>query len=489
VRSATFSPDGTRIVTASWDNTAKVWDAKNGTAILTLKGHTFPVSSATYSPDGRRIVTASYDKTAKVWDARTGAEILSLKGHTGEVDSASFSPDGRRIVTASYDKTAKVWDARTGTEIFTLKGHTNRVSSATYCPDGTRIVTASWGTVKVWDARTGTETLSLKVRTSVHAASFSPDGTRIVTASGEGTKVWDARPMHPDLLPGELAWWDAFLARGYLDDAIAAYKKAIRLSPKDPLFSNRLALALTRKGHLLRDKGDRDGAIAAYKHALRFNPKDADTHIILGVTLEDKGDLDGAIAAYQEALRIDPRDRNARANLTAAKRLQHLPDIVAGKAEPTTPAEGCAFAELCGRPFQKRYIDAVRLFEKAFAADPGLAEDSRTFHRYNAACCAALAARGEGVGAPIEPRKRAALRAKALAWLKADLPFWKDKAGSKQKQDRQLAERQLAHWLEDDDLRETRPGAKREGWTEQELRAWDQLWSAVRQTLEEARKP
>ena len=154
-----------------------------------------------------------------------------------------------------------------------------------------------------------------------------------------------------------------------------------------------------------------------------------------------------------------------------------------------SPKEGCTFAELCGQPSQKRYVDAVRLFEKAFAADPRLAEAPRTAHRYNAACYAALAARGEGVGAPTEPRKRAALRAKALAWLKVDLAFWNSQAGSKQAEDRQLAASKLAHWLEADALWETRPQAKREGWTEQEPRAWDQLWSAVRQTLAEARKP
>jgi tetratricopeptide (TPR) repeat protein len=494
VYSASYSPDGTRIVTASGDTTAKVWHARTGAEILTLKGHTGGVSSASYSPDGMCIVTASYDTTAKVWDARTGTEILTLKGHTKWVHSASYSPDGTRIVTAGGEANkpgeAKVWDARTGTELFALKGHTSFVHSASFSPDGTRIVTASEDhTVKVWDARTGTETLSLKHRSFVHAATFSADGTRIVNASGDGTaKVWDARPMHPDLLPGELAWGDALLARGYLDEAIAAYKKALRLSPKDPLVSNRLGLALARKADLLMGKGDLDGAIAANREALRFNPKDAETHTALGIALQGKGDLDGAIAAYQEALRIDPRHPIAPANLTAAKRLRELlprlPDIVAGKEEPKRPDEGCAFAELCGQPSQKRYVDAVRLFEKAFAADPRLAENRHTSHRYNAACYAALAARGEGVGAPTEPRKRAALRAKALAWLKADLALWKEKAGSKQVEDRQQAEIMLAYWLEADALRETRPQAKREGWTEQESRTWDELWSAVRQTLE-----
>jgi len=63
------------------------------------------------TPDGSRIVTGSFDQTAKVWDARSGAEALSLKGQTGSVLSAAFSPNGSRIVTASGDS-ARVWDAQ-----------------------------------------------------------------------------------------------------------------------------------------------------------------------------------------------------------------------------------------------------------------------------------------------------------------------------------------------------------------------------------------
>ncbi len=108
---AAFSPDGDRIVTASSDNTAKVWDAQTGQEILTLAGHAGSVSSAAFSPDGTRIVTASADNTAKVWDATDGQEILTLAGHSDSVRSAAFSPDGTLIVTASSDNTAKVWDA------------------------------------------------------------------------------------------------------------------------------------------------------------------------------------------------------------------------------------------------------------------------------------------------------------------------------------------------------------------------------------------
>ncbi|MBX0330517.1 hypothetical protein K2Z83_22945, partial [Oscillochloris sp. ZM17-4] len=75
--SAAYSPDGTRIVTASLDGTAKVWDAASGAALATLQGHTSGVTSAAFNPQGDRIVTASYDGTAKVFLAQT-ADLLAL---------------------------------------------------------------------------------------------------------------------------------------------------------------------------------------------------------------------------------------------------------------------------------------------------------------------------------------------------------------------------------------------------------------------------
>jgi hypothetical protein len=153
VTAASFSADGTRIVTGSGDDAAKVWDAKTGAEVLTLKGHTNGVTAASFSADGTRIVTGSDDKTATVWDAKSGAEVLTLKGHTRAVFAASFSADGTRIVTGSWDRTAKVWDAKSGAEVLTLKGHTDSVTAASFSADGTRIVTGSWDqTAKAWDA-------------------------------------------------------------------------------------------------------------------------------------------------------------------------------------------------------------------------------------------------------------------------------------------------------------------------------------------------
>ncbi|MBD2604016.1 AAA-like domain-containing protein [Scytonema hofmannii FACHB-248] len=192
VNSASFSPDGKRIVTASWDKTAKVWDWDiSGKLIATLTGHQYAVNSVSFSADGKRIVTASYDKTAKVWDI-SGKLITTLTGHQYAVNSASFSADGKRIVTASYDKTAKVWDI-SGKLIATLTGHQYAVNSASFSADGKRIVTASSDkTAKVWDISGKLLATLTGHQAEVNRASFSPDGKRIVTASDDKTaKVWD----------------------------------------------------------------------------------------------------------------------------------------------------------------------------------------------------------------------------------------------------------------------------------------------------------
>jgi hypothetical protein len=83
-----------------------------------LKGHSGPVITPAFSPDGKRVVTASFDQTARLWDGETGKEIAVLKGHTGAVNSAAFSPDGKRVVTASDDNTARLWDVTWATKVY-----------------------------------------------------------------------------------------------------------------------------------------------------------------------------------------------------------------------------------------------------------------------------------------------------------------------------------------------------------------------------------
>src|SRR5271166_2034289 len=191
VVAAAFSPDGARILTASLDKTAKLWDASSGKLIASFN-HQDEVKDAAFSPDGTRILTASVDKTAKLWDAASAKLIASFE-HQDEVNTAAFSPDGARILTASKDKTAKLWDASSGKLIGSF-AHEDGVNHAAFSPDGTRILTASRDkTAKVWDAASDKLIASFAHQDVVIDAAFSPDGTRILTASADKTaKLWDA---------------------------------------------------------------------------------------------------------------------------------------------------------------------------------------------------------------------------------------------------------------------------------------------------------
>src|SRR5262245_23919749 len=194
VSTVAFSPDGSRIVTASWDRTARTWNAATGKEIGVLRGHKAEVNSAVFSPDGSRILTASFDRTARIWDAASTGEILVLAGHQEQIWFATFSADGKRVVTASWDGTARVWDAKTGKEIAVLRGHSDHVVTAAFSPDGLRIVTASADkTVRFWDAATGSELAVMRGHEGlVWSAAFSPDGSRVVTASADRTsRIWD----------------------------------------------------------------------------------------------------------------------------------------------------------------------------------------------------------------------------------------------------------------------------------------------------------
>src|SRR5438552_11351943 len=114
VYSAQFSPDGRRIVTASWDKTARLWDAASGKPVGEPMKHEGQVNSAQFSPDGQRVVTASADKTARLWEATSGKPVGEPMKHESKVNSAQFSPDGQQVVTGSWDKTARLWDAASG---------------------------------------------------------------------------------------------------------------------------------------------------------------------------------------------------------------------------------------------------------------------------------------------------------------------------------------------------------------------------------------
>jgi WD40 repeat protein len=186
-----FSPDGARILTASWDKTAKLWDLSSGKLLVTY-AHQGTVNSAAFSGNGAQIITASSDHSAKLWETVSGKLIRSF-GHQDEVNSAAFSPDGTRILTASVDRTAKLWDTASGKLIASFE-HQASVYRGAFSPDGTRLLTACKDrAARLWEVASGKLVATFEHKDAVYDAVFSPDGAQILTASWDKTaKLWDA---------------------------------------------------------------------------------------------------------------------------------------------------------------------------------------------------------------------------------------------------------------------------------------------------------
>ena len=249
IASASFSPDGRRIVTASWDKIARIWDAVTGKPLAVLSAGECSLGSATFSPDGRRVLTVSsgYEhesslpppsgersvdppadlaadsdmlrgqgisgggsshyknslEVARIWDVQTGKVVHTLAqrsifGRRQDVSyptSGSFSPDGRRVLTTHSDGAGILWDADTGSQLLVLSGHTRTARSGTFSSDGRCLLTADDLTGRLWDAGTGRQLQLLDgPQGQLLAARFDPDGHRVVTAHHDRTaRLWDAR--------------------------------------------------------------------------------------------------------------------------------------------------------------------------------------------------------------------------------------------------------------------------------------------------------
>ena len=163
VEVASISPDGTKIaVGLAAPPFAVVVDAQSGETIVPLEGHANLTTWVAWSPDGTRIATASQDSTARIWDAETGAVEAVAVGHKSVVNVVDWSPDGTRIATGGNDGTARVWDLGddVATEVLRLSARdlSNGVAAVSFSPDGDRLLTSdlSVTAAKVFDvSRTG----------------------------------------------------------------------------------------------------------------------------------------------------------------------------------------------------------------------------------------------------------------------------------------------------------------------------------------------
>lgn len=178
-RNVSISPTGERVLISSVDGTSRIWAPvrlKIGERENLENAHEDVVFQAAFNTSGTRIVTASYDRTAKVWDVASQELISTFSGHKHELLKAEFSPDGKRVLSVSSRGTFCLWEAETGKLIYALDQVSEKFFQAAATERGLRAALMDFATV-------------LSPSLFTHSESRS----KFVVYDGQGMTVLDGR--------------------------------------------------------------------------------------------------------------------------------------------------------------------------------------------------------------------------------------------------------------------------------------------------------
>ncbi len=226
VYSVAWSPDGTRLLTAGADQTARIWDARDGRLLQTIDANGRVVTAAIWSPDGTEVALSTRQRSVGIFAAGTGKELMSLNATQGPVWDLAWSPDGAYLATADESGAILVWAVEEGEVAFTLRGHDTRAVSVDWSPDGRHLASGSKdSTAYVWRATKGVELLAMDDPSGlVTELGWMPDGRTILSAGG----TW----LEYGVIDGRIREWDVSTGRELraLEPALDAYYE-VEVSP------------------------------------------------------------------------------------------------------------------------------------------------------------------------------------------------------------------------------------------------------------------
>ncbi|MCU0329767.1 MAG: choice-of-anchor D domain-containing protein [Candidatus Kapabacteria bacterium] len=162
--------------------------------VLRLEGHSGPIYGATFTPDGSSIITVSHDRTARIWDATTGALQRTLIGHGDWVWCVATHPVEPIVATGSYDGDVRLWNYQTGDMLGVVPmPQRQRVESIDFSRDGAVVAVGTETGIKIIDMATRTLSSTESSTTSaVSALRYSPDGTLMATGEGLAINIRNA---------------------------------------------------------------------------------------------------------------------------------------------------------------------------------------------------------------------------------------------------------------------------------------------------------
>jgi WD40 repeat protein len=205
VWSVCWSGDGQRVLSGSNDGTVREWDVENGETIFApvQTGHT-DVYAAVYSPDMTMFATGGnngspnpgYDKSpVKIWDAKTGELVATLKGHTHSAMCLAWSSDGKMLISGSSDHSIRTWDTTSWKQIrVVLEAHISGVFAIAISPNGRILASTSFdNTAQLWNLDNNQPISSFLLHAeTVFFASFSADGKLLATScNDDNAYTWD----------------------------------------------------------------------------------------------------------------------------------------------------------------------------------------------------------------------------------------------------------------------------------------------------------
>jgi eukaryotic-like serine/threonine-protein kinase len=254
IGSIAFSNDGKLLVTASGDQSVRVWQVSTQSLLHDLQGHTGAVVNAVFDSRGSLIASASTDHTIRLWDAATGRHLRTFGGHSGTPCGLAFSTDGLRLASSSRDQSVKLWDVTTGLELQSLVGHTDWARDIAFSPDGQQLASAGYdGTVRIWHApppaadSTATREAAALLK---HLAARISEREPLVAAINADRTIDEAVRDIAVRQSGELLfYWPAMLAghraaeRGDWAAAADAFERVTTLAPDDMMHWHWLAMS------------------------------------------------------------------------------------------------------------------------------------------------------------------------------------------------------------------------------------------------------
>jgi WD40 repeat protein len=222
VSCVSFSPDGARLASASFDKTVRVWDLTTRQPVLTLTGHTDFVYGVAWDPKNQWIASASKDRTVKVVDAKTGQTRLTLSGMEQDVLAVAASADGTEVISSGYDSRLFWWNATTGERTRRMSGHDLAVHEICVSHDGKMVASAGADkAVRLWNGANGQGVKTIPVGSLTYAVALSPDNKRVAAGSFDGAaRVFDTAAGKPLLtLASTAADWLVVTPEGFVNSS------------------------------------------------------------------------------------------------------------------------------------------------------------------------------------------------------------------------------------------------------------------------------